>query len=175
MKENKQLPTRIRLKDFSGQLFTLNDHLSAWRNLTTKDYTQNRAVVLLGIASGNLLELPFVQKAIEQKNNIYWLEAPETIRQLHAQNIPLPPHTEKWIQIDRETFQNSTLDSQIFFYEPGRRLAPDFWGKLLAEFEVKHSQNIRLTQKSPSGLAWLPGNTGQLLHKELYEGLEKMA
>lgn len=172
-RENHSLPERIKLKDFSGLPFTLNNLSSAWKELTASENI-DRDLILLGIAPGHLEKLPFVQDALERNRKVYWLEAPETLHQLAINKASLPPSNPSWIQIGPEFLQSSALDKRIIFYEPGRRLAPDFWGQIIAALAVNKYKTGDCASKTPiPSLAWLPGNENQLLHVELHEALKK--
>lgn len=173
-KELHSSPKRIQMEDFSGSPFTLNSYPSAWKEMTVTEKNDcNRDLILLGIAPGQLEDLPFVKDILKQGRKVYWLEAPETLKQLKQLKLPLPPSNLSWIQIDLEYLQSPSLEEKIFFYEPGRRLAPDFWGPIISRLSLKKYNNDNLyNSPSNSSLAWLPGNTNQLLHLELHEALK---
>lgn len=162
-----RLPERVKLNDFSGAPFTLNPGASAWKELSPGG--GDKDLVLLGAAPGNLESLPFAASALARNKKIYWLEAPETLAQLRKNGLCLPPKNKPWIPLHKEALAEPDFDGQIFFYEPGLRLAPDFWGPIIASLNIKkfscHSR------AAASALAWLPGNSGQLLHKELQSAL----
>lgn len=164
------LPQRIKLQDFSGAIFTLNNHSSAWKELSQDFDAEN--IILLGIASGQLEELPFVKNAIKQNRKIYWLEAPEALEQLKSKDLPLPPDNRNWIRIQEDGLEEAALKARIFLYEPGVRIAPDFWGPIIGRLSIRET-DVWASTISDSSLAWLPGNQTQLLHKEIIEALEK--
>lgn len=172
-KEKHVFPERIKLADFSGLTFTLNSDPSAWREIgDSKNKDGNSDIILLGIAPGHLEDLPFVREALQKKRKIYWLEAPETLKQLYNLKTRYTPLNSSWIQIDPEYLKNSSLEARIFFYEPGRRLAPEFWGSIISQLIIKKYNHASfLCKNANSSLAWLPGNAKQLLHMELHEAL----
>lgn len=167
------LAERICLKDFAGRTLTLNSSFSAWEALGHNGEEETVSdILLLGVAPGNLEGLPFVRTAINKGGNIYWLEAPETIQQLKLHNLPIPPENTTWKRVDTEWLKEANFLGEIFFYTPGRRLAPTFWGKLLAQIEIKKHKSQESTPASqPKTIAWLPGNRNQLLHQELEAAL----
>lgn len=163
------LPQRTKLQDFSGAAFTLNNHISAWKELSRDFDAEN--IILLGVASGQLEELPFVKNALKQNKKIYWLESPAALEQLKSRGLPIPPDNRSWIKIQEDGLEEAAYKARIFLYEPGVRIAPDFWGPIIGRLNIRKACACASKNRDGS-LAWLPGNQTQLLHKELFEALE---
>lgn len=156
-------PRRARMRDFAGRWLTLSDNAASWRRLTPE---KSGDLLILG-AAGNLENLPFAARAIERRREIYWLEAPNVPE--NPGNAPQTPEKSTWRKIDAQTALRVAPDCEIFFHNQGLRLAPDFWGPLLAKLEIELLPAKSSVCAKP--LAWLPGNASQLLHKELFQSL----
>ena len=143
-------PERLQLPDFAGRPISLADGPSSWRKL--KPGAKGRLLLGLGPQPGNApVEGPLL-----------WCEAPRTLELLSARKgaLQLPAG---WQKIDPARISAFLRDYEVWFYAPGLKLAPDFWGPILAQAAL---ENI-----SPPACAedfiWLPGNPSQLLHTDL--------
>lgn len=154
-------PQRARVKDFAGRWLALSDSAESWRRLMSG---KKRNLLLLG-TGGNLENLPFALKAIERGGDVYWLEAPNVLESLD--NAFPAPDNDHWHKIDVLTALRIAPSCEIFFHNQGLRLAPDFWGPLLARLEIELLSSQ--SSVSPKPLAWMPGNVSQLLHNELLQ------
>jgi len=168
------LPRRVRLPDFSGRLLSLPDAPESWACRGTGD-----AVLLLGLGPGAPQGLPFLAGA----SNVYWLESPRVSHELHHARAeegdgeagPAPAH---WREITPEAVPELAARCRCYFYSPGLRLDPDFWGPLLGAVDAAQCAP-RAGGFAPfageraafRGPALLPGNDGQLLHQELRSAL----
>lgn len=152
-------PRRARIRDFAGRWLALSDSAESWRRLTPE---KSGDLLLLG-TGGNLENLPFAATAIERGNDVYWLEAPNVLE--NSGNAFQIPDKAPWRKIDAQTALRIAPACEIFFHNQGMRLAPDFWGPLLARLEMELLPAKSGVSAKP--LAWLPGNSSQLLHREL--------
>lgn len=116
-------------------------------------------VILLGLGPGDPHDLPFVREAEATGKQIFWLETSDSI----VKKLP-----QSWHKADYTDISGLAPLGSVYFYGPGLRLAPDFWGPLLARISLEvNKPQIRSGKK----LAWLPGNDSQLLHRDLHETL----
>ena len=129
--------------DFAGRSLSLPDNPesgSAWG--VGKD------VLLLGLGPGRPEDLPFAQGGAGCAR-VFWLDEPETLRRLEVARPvggrrSLPGH---WQQVTPEDIVALAARCSVFFYRPGLRLAPDFWGPLLgrlgaARLEVRTRRTV---------------------------------
>lgn len=143
------------MPDFAGRLVSLPEDAGSWRLLG--ESRENGHILVLGLGPAGTP--PLAPKPGQQA---FWLEAPET---LAALSKPVP---KTWRQVTCEQALELAPASNIFFYMPGLRLAPQFWGKLLARLDLA----AILPPKSARRTVWLPGTERQLLHQELALALQ---
>lgn len=147
-------PHRIQARDFAGRTFTLGDGPQAWSFVGGA----GKNLLLLGLGPGNPAELPFVATANDAE--IYWINDPH-MQNLCGKKQPSLPSEWHSANIKDEHFWKNC---RIYFYRPGLRIAPDFWGPLLGKITADLiAKNFAPNPQS----AWLPGNDCQLLHQEL--------
>lgn len=174
MTDHATRPSRLRLKDFAARDLTLNSAPSAWRPLYGA--ANGEAIVCLGYGGALPPKEYFVKDDAElEKKSFYWLDAPEIVRQYQAAGLPLEDAHTGYTKISPLELSTLLTTASLFMHDASMRLAPDFWGPILAEIEVK-SDFAR--QSLPPDFAtalsrsvWLPGNTNQLLHNELYKAI----
>ncbi|MBQ9405649.1 MAG: glycosyltransferase [Desulfovibrio sp.] len=152
-------PRRVSLPDFSGRQCTLPDDPDAWQCEGS-----GMAILLLGLGPGSPWTLPFLANA----PTVFWLDAPATLTALDRPErlVNMPSH---WQRVTPEEAVRLSADCRRFFYAPGLRLAPDFWGSLLGRMDAA----LCAGQKSPCRAVLLPGSDAQLLHQELRIALEQ--
>lgn len=153
----QQRPKRISLPDFSGRLITLQDDPVSWQELANN----GEDILLLGLGPGDPADLPFVKIAQDNGRSIFWIEEEKVLNTVNA----IVKRTNNWQQLALSDIQNIAKKSKIFFYRQGLRLAPKFWGPLLASLEL--ALNNACSASSSQKSVWLPGNNTQLLHQEL--------
>lgn len=150
MTERPVRPQRIRLPDFSGRLLSLGDDGASWRKL--KDGQQGK--LLLGIG-------PDPEKA-PVSGPLLWHEAPEVLRKLRDQKRPFElPDT--WQEATASRIGELAASHEVWFYSPGLKLAPEYWGPILARISLASAS----PRPADDRLVWLPGQSAQLLHEDL--------
>ncbi len=156
-------PQRISLPDFSGHLCSLPDGPEAWSVEGT-----GKAILLLGLGPGQSWTLPFLAKA----SHVYWLEAPSILAALPVRandihssvdSLNLPQH---WQHVTPDEAVELATSCCRCFYRPGMRLAPSFWGPLLARLDAAMCRKGPIPPKIAKTVL-LPGDNTQLLHQEL--------
>lgn len=140
-------PQRIRIGDFAGQPFTLDEN--AWECLNP--HCESPDSLVLGP--------PF--PSVAPNRHIFWHNPDATTS---AIGISPPPH---WQKIPEAEIEKYAQKCRIFFYRPNLRIDPRFWTPILGKLE---GQTWR---QDKTFTAWLPGNNTQLLHRELFEALAK--
>ncbi|WP_241160146.1 glycosyltransferase [Desulfovibrio sp. ZJ369] len=183
MREKAALPRRICLPDFAGRAVSLPEEPQAWAVAGEGEYA-----LLLGLGPGRARDLPFLR----QHARVFWLDEPLTRRRLQA----LRPVAERerlpanWQEISPDQAVELAPRCTRFFYRPGLRLAPEFWGPLLGRLDAAllaagEKNRIRpgvATAAGPDiapakdahncrGPVLLPGTDRQLLHQELRRAL----
>lgn len=166
-------PRRLILPDFAGRPAALPDDPASWRSISPPPFG-DAPTLLLGIGPGAAWKLPFIRSC----SPVYWLEEPSILASLREKGASLPPAGEyggKWQKITPEDALRLFRQCGTWFYKSGLRLAPDFWGELLAKMEVealKTEAGEAHTGEKPK-IAWLPGNDSRLLHQELKTALRQ--
>lgn len=166
--ENKR-PKRLSLPDFSGRSFSLDDSATSWECLG-----HGGDLLLLGTGPGNLGDLPFVRQAIREKRKIFWLDCPDTLKLLEASGLGRKVLPAQAQEVDAEHCLQMARNLQIFFYRPGLRLSPDWWGSLLGKIlavDLVRDRARQITGKRCLPAVILPGGGHQLLHAELQDAL----
>lgn len=168
------LPCRVRLPDFSGRLLSLPDAPEAWSCRGHGD-----AVLLLGLGPGAVQNLPFLAGA----SAVYWLESPRVFSAVRCWRNgegtgnagPLPDH---WREISPEAVPELAAHCRCWFYTPGLRLDPAFWGPLLGAVDAAQCAPriggfvpLAGERAAMRGPVLLPGDDGRLLHQELRTAL----
>lgn len=178
MSESMRAPRRVSLPDFAGRSLSLPDNPEAWERLGV-----GKDVLLLGLGPGRPEDLPFAQGGAGCAR-VFWLDEPETLRRLEVARPgggrrSLPGH---WQQVTPEDIVALAARCSVFFYRPGLRLAPDFWGPLLgrlgaARLEVRTRRTVTegimkyAAEEGGRRPVLLPGTERQLLHQELRQAL----
>ena len=180
MPESVRAPRRVSLPDFAGRSLSLPDNPEAWERLGSGD-----EVLLLGLGPGMPEKLLFAQGEVGGAR-VFWLDEPETLRRLEgarpgAGRRSLPRH---WQQVTPEDAVALAARCSVFFYRPGLRLAPDFWGPLLgrlgaARLGVRTRRTViedatkHVPEEDDRRPVLLPGTERQLLHQELRQALDE--
>ncbi|MBB5143161.1 glycosyltransferase family protein [Desulfovibrio intestinalis] len=187
-------PQRISLPDFFGRKLTLPEGQESWRRAG-----EGEDALVLGLGPG----CPWQTSLAAGARAVYWLEHEPTLQSLPALNerdgAGPPDH---WKKVSQEEAVALAAQCVCFFYGPGMRLAPDFWGPLLGRVDAALLGAPELTKDnspenstalappdaanvdSPAclasrkgrgesrGFVLLPGHDGQLLHQELVQALD---
>ncbi|MBQ3060081.1 MAG: glycosyltransferase [Desulfovibrio sp.] len=165
MPDSARPPRRVSLPDCMGRPFSLPADATAWER-----HGQGRDILILGLGPACPWDLPFVRQVQNTGARIFWLEAPQTLQALaqagHAPRL-LPA---MWKQIEAKAVPDLSAHCSVYFYKPGLRLAPAFWGNILAKVQAK---SLHLSDVPKQQAAILPGHEGQLLHQELRQALQK--
>lgn len=167
--EKTSLPHRACLPDFAGRSVSLPEDAQAWAVSG-----EGPCALLLGLGPGRVRDLPFTRR----RARVYWLDEPLTRRRLQAlrpagEREPLPAH---WREVEPDQAVELAPWCTRFFYRPGLRLAPEFWGPLLGRLDaallaagpsIVAGRNVQGCR----GPILLPGTDRQLLHQELRQAL----
>ncbi|MDR3361276.1 MAG: glycosyltransferase [Desulfovibrio sp.] len=148
----------IRLPDFSGRRLSLPDGPEAWEPLADS----GNDVLLLGLGPKNPQDLPFVRGSAR----VFWLDAPQTLRDLAGSGRAPLPATWREVSVDEAVALSGHC--RACFYRYGRRLAPEFWGPLLGRMDAAR---LAVQKDGTAPPAFLPGTDRQLLHQELRHAL----
>lgn len=160
-------PSRLRLSDWQGRPLSMPDDEGAWETLG-----RGKHILLLGLGPTRPWELSFVREATAAGSRIFWLDAPQTLQGLlQARPEYLRQMPSDWRQVSLEAARELAGGCRIYFYCPGLRLAPDFWGPLLGHLEAHALLPASRSPAKGTGTVLLPGHAGQLLHQELRQAL----
>ena len=186
-------PRRICLPDYLGRQLTLPEAQESWRRAGVGE-----DALVLGLGPGSPWQIPLAAGA----RTVYWLEHASTLQALlplrERGGAMLPEH---WRPVSVDEAVALAARCACFFYGPGMRLAPDFWGPLLGRVDAALlAANEQATAALPDSRAalalpdavsvaampcpasgqgrgypcnpvLLPGHDGQLLHQELLQAL----
>ncbi|WP_432735410.1 glycosyltransferase family protein [Maridesulfovibrio sp. FT414] len=149
-----QRPQRIRVKNESGRIQSLPEGREYFQDLGGSG-----PLLLLGLG-------PDPSETARLFNNpdiMYYVECPDFEKQIPATGN-LPPQFRKLApdQLDQSG------DRHIFFYTPGKKLYPSFWGPIVSCLTLKKSG---LLHGMRSKTCWLPGDGNSLLLPELSRAL----
>lgn len=121
-------PQRIRLPDFSGRALTLPDGQESWLRMGLGE-----DALVLGLGPGCPWQTPLAADA----RTVYWLEHAPTLHALppldQRGGAGLPAH---WEQVSADAAVALSGRCTCYFYGPGMRLAPEFWGALLGRVDA---------------------------------------
>lgn len=155
-------PKRPVLPDFRGKAVTLGDSPENWFKIAP-----GHDMLLLGLGPGDPALLPFVSAAAERGARIFWHEMPRNLRQLAEQGVDPARIPKTWIRLNARDAILAAPGCAIYFYRPGLRLAPEYWGKMLGSIRAIQLAGWRTPYKNAPAQVILPGHAGQLLHQEL--------
>ncbi len=155
MSSSSRAPRRVSLPDFCGRPLTLSGDARQWEAAGPEDGD----CLVLGLGPEDPSVLPFAASG----RAVYWLDCPETRRALP--DAPAPPSSWREVSPDRAVALASRC--RRFFYRPGLRLAPEFWGPLLGRMAAACCPLPPRPAKRPAPLLILPGDARGLLHLEL--------
>lgn len=151
-------PSRVALKDFNGAPITLGDSPENWLCLNPDAETDN----ILVLGPGPRGAPPFM------KNDAFlWMEDDSVLAQLKTLPGYAPPPEHNRLA-DLAALPEGLY--KIYFFRQGERLAPDYWGPILAALNLRIAKSPAISNQTT---AWLPGNAGQLLHQELARTLKE--
>ncbi|SCM73799.1 conserved hypothetical protein [uncultured Desulfovibrio sp.] len=126
--EHASRPQRIRLPDFTGRMQTLPDGQESWRRMGGGE-----DALVLGLGPGCPWQTPLAANA----RTVYWLEHAPILQALppldQRGGAGLPAH---WRQVSAEAAVALARRCACYFYGPGMRLAPEFWGPLLGRVDA---------------------------------------
>ena len=187
----RHAPQRPTLPDWCGHPLSLPDDAAAWEALPQphSQEEQRRDILLLGLGPGRPWELAFVAAAAADGGNIFWLEAPQVAQAVMALSpakraghdaLPLP-----WCEVSVDEAMTLVGRCRAYFYRPGLRLAPDFWGPLLGRLYAACLNDSGMASLAAPGeaagppevasrMVALPGLHSQLLQQELLYGLREL-
>lgn len=169
------MPRRACLPDFSGRVLTLPDGPESWQRRG-----EGPDALVLGLGPGS----PWLAGMAQKARRVYWLEHEPTLRALppleKRGSTGMPGH---WQRVRPEEAATLAAHSTCYFYAPGMRLAPDFWGPLMGQVDAALLQIPALPaagqavtgasgKRREGGSSLLPGHNGLLLHQELRQALE---
>lgn len=174
-------------------MLTLPDGQESWRRMG-----DGEDALVLGLGPGCPWQTPLAADA----RTVYWLEHAPTLQALppleQRSGAGLPPH---WRQVSADGAVALAGRCACYFYGPGMRLAPEFWGPLLGRVDaarleaaaqveeaaendgLAHGASdgaaasslkgaaLRAMGQKSHGAVLLPGHDGQLLHQELRQAL----
>lgn len=155
-------PARIALPDFAGRNLTLDTHPASWRRLNP-GRNDSGPILCLGLGPAGAPPL--------QAEKLYWLDAPQTLASLSGLAGFSMPEAPGYIPATPGDISGLAKTCRIYFYQPGLRLAPDFWGPVLASLGLA-AANRPLPPRARS--VWLPGSERQLLYQELSRTLPEL-
>lgn len=191
----RHLRERVALPDFAGRAVTLSAGPDAWERVTAAPAGHGHDLLLLGLgpvadrdagqpdetgqAAGRLPcaapgQLPFVRAAQAAGGRIFWLDEPQTLAALRPGGADIPAG---WRRVRMEDAAAIAASAETWFYRPGLRLAPGFWGPLLGRIDAlravppRRDDSRHAGQGGQSRMVWLPGDERQLLHRELVQTL----
>lgn len=177
----RPMPRRICLPDFSGRVLTLPDGPESWQRLG-----EGPDALVLGLGPG----CPWLAGLAQTARRVCWLEHEPTLRALPPLetrcDTGMPQH---WQRVQPEEAAKLAAHSTCYFYGPGMRLAPDFWGPLMGQVDAALLQVSSVPAAAPQdvggasgerrggegregGPSLLPGHDGLLLHQELHQALD---
>ena len=129
---SRSRPQRASLPDFCGRALSLPHGPEAWLRRG-----QGSDALVLGLGPGS----PWLTDLIEQAGRVCWLEHEPTLRALppleSRGGAGMPQH---WQRVSPEEAVALAARSTCYFYGPGMRLAPDFWGPLLGRVDAARLQ-----------------------------------
>lgn len=167
-KATPERPARQRLPDFAGRLFTLSDDPRSWECLSGNAGKSSRSdILLLGLGPANPMVLPFVKSCLSTGGKIYWLDEPDKLASC-ANHL-----CGNWVRTDPLEAIKLAPSCTTYFYRPGMRINPDFWGGLLAQIDLAGETPLPKANSRCKSV-WLPGNSRQLVHQELHEAFTNM-
>ena len=121
-------PQRIRLPDFTGRMQTLPEGQESWRRMGGGE-----DALVLGLGPGCPWQTPLAANA----RTVHWLEHAPTLQALppldQRGGAGLPAH---WEQVSADAAVALAGRCTCYFYGPGMRLAPEFWGPLLGRVDA---------------------------------------
>ncbi|MDD4700679.1 MAG: DUF3880 domain-containing protein [Desulfovibrio sp.] len=120
-------PQRISLPDALGRTLTLPEAQESWRCAG-----EGEDALVLGLGPG----CPWRSALTAGARTVYWLEHGPTLQSLPAldkRGAELPDH---WRQVSMDEAVALAVRCTCYFYGPGMRLAPDFWGPLLGRVDA---------------------------------------
>lgn len=161
-----QRPFRPTLKDFAGRDFSLSGHEENWEEIPGAPSSD---ILVLGLGPGDASTLGFVQKCRDSGGTVFWMEHEPTLEKLAAfPGFRHPSAMKGWARVQNPA---QAPGAKVFFYRPGLRTAPEYWGPMLAALHLQpYKQKFRQNRKK----IWLPGNSSQLLHQELILACQKL-
>ncbi|MDE5832484.1 MAG: glycosyltransferase [Desulfovibrio sp.] len=148
-------PARVALEDFDGKKTTLPDNPESW--LIIRPEASPEDPLVLGL--GPLGAPPWLAGI-----NFAWIEEPSTLSRLRERPGFAMPANDR--EVAPAEVASLAANRTVYFYKHGLKLAPDFWGQLLAVAEKGQAR-----PEIDRSLAWLPGDERSLLHRELVDGL----
>lgn len=154
-------PHRLRFTDFSGREFSLSGGPHAWEHLGGQP---GSSVLLLGLGPAGGEDCPAVAAARQGGAEVCWLDEESTLRGLRAAGGKLPAPGMR--RVDAAMAVELARVCATYFYRPGMRIAPHFWGPLLGAIDAAGNSWLP-PPPNGGGKAWLPGNPALLLHREL--------
>lgn len=153
MTSSPRAPRRVAIPDFCGRPLTLSGDARQWEAAGP----EGGDCLLLGLGPEDPAALPFAASG-----RVFWLDCPDTRRALP--DAPLPPSS--WQEVTPEQAVTLAARCRRYFYRPGLRLAPEFWGPLLGRMAAACCPlPPRAVGAGP--LLILPGDEHGLLHLEL--------
>ena len=184
------MPRRACLPDFLGRTLTLPHGPESWQRRG-----DGPDALVLGLGPGS----PWLTGLVQKAGRICWLEHEPTLQALpplaSRGGAGMPQH---WQRVSPEKAVALAAHSTCYFYGPGMRLAPDFWGPLMGQVDAALLQDPALPAaagepvlpgavreavpaaagerrgggRREGGPVLLPGHSGLLLHQELHQALE---
>ncbi len=162
MPSSSAAPRRVVLPDFCGRPLTLSDDARQWEPAGPG----SDDCLLLGLGPGDAARLPFLPSG----GQVYWLDCPETRRALPDASPP----PASWREVSPERAEALAARCRRYFYRPGLRLAPEFWGPLLGRLEAAACPEPPRPAKIPPPLLILPGDERSLLYMELLHAAHEL-
>ena len=185
--QKSHTPRRPCVPDWNGRPFSLSDEASAWEALPSIN-GQGKDILLLGLGPGRPWDLPFVADAVAAGGKVFWLDALGMVSHTSvgaaARIQGEASLSEAWQKTSPDEAVRLAQYCQVFFYRPGLRLVPDFWGPLLGRLYASclvrgAAPAVRSTLmaggiQAETGAVFLPGQHDQLLQQELLHALREL-
>lgn len=149
-------PCRVTVSDFCGRPVTLSADPRQWEAAGP----EGGDCLLLGLGPEDPARLPFAASG-----RVFWLDCPET-RQALPEAVAPP---EGWQEVTPEQAVVLASRCRRYFYRPGLRLAPEFWGPLLGRMAAACCPLPPRPARALPPLLLLPGDARGLLHLELQQ------
>lgn len=169
---NPEPRQRLRITNELGQLqsaASAPEYFSLWGN--------GAQILFIGLGPDPEIAWQVCLKQLSQKNSetvkVFYLEAPNFVSQAGTDWEKRIPST--WTKVSPEEFQKFNLiDFSIFFYKPGIKLFPSFYGPLKAKIQAGNFNYTIAKNPKKTPRLLLAGNKNSLLIKEIIDAIQAL-